>query len=288
MPVLLFVATCGTTFMAGTFLGGHLDVLLWMLANQVLPEAAFLGSMVVAGLSYSVPVMTILATHEAGHFIQARRYGVRCSLPYFIPVPLPPLGTFGAVIGMDSRVRDRKALFDIGISGPLAGLVPTIAFCIWGLSLSKYGAPHPQAMQFGDPLLFKLLAGWVMGPAPAGSEIIAHPIAFAGWVGLLVTSINLLPVGQLDGGHVLYALLRHRARLVASIVLACAAGAVIIGMVVYHYPGWVLMLAMLLLMGPRHPPTRNDYVRLGPVRVLLGWVTLAFIVLGLTPMPILP
>jgi membrane-associated protease RseP (regulator of RpoE activity) len=254
----------------------------------MLPDGKFLVGMLTAGLSYAVPVMIILASHEAGHFLQARRYGVRSSLPYFIPVPLPPLGTFGAVIAMDSRVRDRKALFDIGISGPLAGLVPTLVFCVWGLHLSHVAPSSEGGLHFGDPLIFRWLAGMILEPIPDGFDIYVHPIAFAGWVGLLVTSINLLPVGQLDGGHVLYALLRKKARPVASVVLAGAVVAVIGGVIVYQYPGWVLMLAMLLFMGPRHPSTRNDHVALGPVRIVLGWLTLGFIVVGLTPMPIMP
>jgi membrane-associated protease RseP (regulator of RpoE activity) len=288
LPVALFLATCMTTFMAGLFMGGDLDGLLRLLAARRFPPADFLVSLFLAGFAYSGPVMLILTCHEAGHFIQAHRYGVRASLPYFIPVPLPPLGTFGAVIAMDSRVRDRRALFDIGISGPLAGLVPTFVFLVWGLAWSRTGPIHPEALRFGDPLLFQFLAWLQFGPIPTGHEVYAHPMAIAGWVGLLVTSLNLLPVGQLDGGHVLYALLRRKAFPVAALVLAAAGIGVLVLTLVYGYPSWVLMLFLLFMMGPAHPPTADDSVHLGAIRIVLGWLTLAFIVVGLTPIPFIP
>jgi membrane-associated protease RseP (regulator of RpoE activity) len=289
LPIVLFLATCLTTFLAGTYLGGYLLVLVGAMLHGVLPGPEFFLGMIRSGLSYSAPLMLILACHEAGHFVQAHRYGVRASFPYFIPVPIPPLGTFGAVIAMDSKVRDRRALFDIGISGPLAGLVPTLIFTVWGLYLSHVDViDHSgQSLRFGDPLIFRFLAQLVLGPIPPGHEVYAHPMAIAGWVGLLVTSLNLLPIGQLDGGHILYALLRNKAHVVASVLLLGVAVGVIWAAFAYGYPGWVLMLFLLLLMGPIHPPTDNDRARLGPVRVLLGWLTLAFIFVGLTPTPII-
>jgi len=265
LPVLLFLATCATTLLAGspyirTSLGIELDLL--------------------TGLKYAIPVMTILICHEAGHFLQARRHGVRSSLPYFLPVPFGPLGTFGAVIGMDSHMRNRRALFDIGISGPLAGLVPTIAFCVLGLHWSHYAVGHDQ---FGDPLLLKWIAHWVIGPQPAGHVIAVHPTAFAGWVGLLITAVNLMPIGQLDGGHVLYALLRTRAHLVARLLLFAGVAAVVLS----HNYAWALMLCLMMMMGPDHPPTADDHQQLGLGRSILGWLTLAFIPIGFTPTPIM-
>jgi membrane-associated protease RseP (regulator of RpoE activity) len=286
LPVFLFVATCLSTFVAGAL--GHLLTLLEALQAGRVPDAAFFDEMLATGLLYAVPVMIILVCHEAGHFFQAWRYGVRSSLPYFIPMPISPLGTFGAVIAMDAKMGSRKALFDVGITGPLAGLVPTLVFCVWGLSHSKFVPLSNLGLHFGDPLIFKLLSRAILGPTPAGYDVWAHPVAFAGWVGLLVTSLNLLPVGQLDGGHILYALLRRRAGLVAMVVLVGVAIAVVVGAAVYRYPGWILMLVLLLLIGPYHPPTEDDHVRLGPVRTVLGWLTLAFIFVGLTPMPIIP
>lgn len=286
LPAALFLTTWLTTFMAGVIMGPHLVGLLEVLAAGALPSLRLLGGVLGDGAGYAVPVMLILTAHEAGHFLQARRYGVRASLPYFIPVPLPPVGTFGAVIRMDARVPDRKALFDIGISGPLAGLAPTLACLVWGLSMSDYGEPGEESIVFGDPLLLKWLARLILEPAPPGHEVLLNPVLFAGWVGLLITSLNLLPVGQLDGGHVLYALLRNRARPVATAVLGAAALAVVYTAVRYHNPGWLLMLMLLFLMGPAHPPTHDDHVPLGLWRAALGWLTLAFVFVGLTPTPV--
>ena len=186
----------------------------------------------------------------------------------------------GAVIAMDPRQGDRKSLFDIGISGPLAGLVPTLIFCVVGLSWSEI---VPGRDVFGDPILFRAIAEWLKGPIPAGHVIQAHPMAFAGWVGLLITALNLIPIGQLDGGHILYGLLRKKAHLVASLMLFGAVAAV----VAFQLWNWTLMIFLLFLIGPIHPPTVNDDVPLGFGRHVLGWLTLAFIPIGFTPTPFL-
>src|SRR5574340_389190 len=266
LPVALFVATCLSAVVSYARVDG------W-----------------VHGLEYAVPLMTILVCHEAGHFLQARRYGVYSSYPYFIPMPLGFIGTFGAVIVMEPRMGDRRALFDIGISGPLAGLVPTLIFCAIGLHWSEVKAVPivRHGISLGEPLLFQFFTRGIFGPVRAGHDIFLHPMAFAGWVGLLITALNLLPIGQLDGGHVLYALLRRKARYVATMVLSLGAVAVVIAAVQYSYMVWVVMLVLLMMMGPIHPPTADDYVPLGPGRTVLGWLTLAFVPFGLTPTPFL-
>ena len=268
LPVLLFIATCLSTLLAGYVYAEH--TFGWRHA-------------ITQGLMYAVPVMTILICHEAGHFFQARRYGVHASLPYFIPMPITPIGTFGAVIAMQAHMGNRKALFDIGISGPLAGLVPTIIFCIVGLHLSHVvpAAINPGDFALGAPYLFKQLIWWILGPQAAGQMIELHPMAFAGWVGLLVTALNLLPIGQLDGGHILYGLLRTNAHKVATLLLFGAVMAVFL----YGLMQWALMLFLLMLMGPIHPPTADDNIPLGTARHVLGWLTLAFILIGFTPTP---
>jgi len=268
LPALLFAATCLSTLFVGSL---NAD-----------PSLGW-GHMLARGFMYGGALMTILIFHEAGHFLQARRYGVYATFPFFIPMPISPIGTFGAVIAMDPRRGDRKALFDIGISGPLAGLVPTLVFCALGLHWSRVIAVPEGAggMFLGEPLLFKFLARAIVGPLPQGHDILLHPIAFAGWVGLLITALNLLPIGQLDGGHILYGLLRRRAHQVASALLLAAAVAVIW----YGLWGWTLMLMLLALMGPAHPPTADDHVPLGTFRTMLGWATLAFIPIGFTPIP---
>ncbi len=277
LPLGLFIATCLSTFYVGGVLAGGVHI-----NPPSIDWAKFLSG----GWFYSAPLMTILICHEAGHYIQARRYRVRASFPYFIPIPIEPIGTMGAVIGMSSNMRDRKALFDIGITGPLAGLLPTLIFCVLGLHWSDVRPISVGVGQYlGEPLLFKFMIHQVIGPLPPGYDVVLHPMAFAGWVGLLITSLNLFPIGQLDGGHVFYALLLKKSYRPASIILnLLAIGATIIAFA-YSNPMWILMVVLLFLMGPKHPPTANDYVPLGRVRTVLGWMTLAFVLIGFTPMP---
>ncbi|HVA45314.1 MAG TPA: site-2 protease family protein [Pirellulales bacterium] len=257
----------------------------------LLPAALFVATCLstyhVGGLAYAVPVMLILTTHELGHFFQALRYRVPASLPFFIPMPVPPVGTMGAVIGMQAHVGDRKALYDIGITGPLAGLVPAIICSIVGLQWSHVeivnhgAAEHVKFISLGEPLLFKLLSHLTFGPLNEGQDVILHPLAFAGWVGIFITGLNLIPIGQLDGGHVLYALLLRRAHRIALFLIFAATFA----MFVFQYWGWSLMLMLLFWTGPRHPPTADDGVPLGRGRIVLGWLTLAFVLIGFTPEP---
>lgn len=254
LPVFLFAATCVSTY--------------------VVPGG---------GLSFALAVMTTLLAHELGHFLQALRYHVPASLPYFIPMPASPIGTMGAVIVMQPGIGNRRTLFDIGISGPLAGLVPALVFSIVGLRWSRVVAipAHPVGWMLGEPLLFKFLGYLVFGPVPEGMTISLHPVAYAGWVGIFITALNLFPIGQLDGGHVLYALLLRRAHGIAQgLLMAC-----MLAVVVWGYWGWTLMILLLMLMGPIHPPTANDNVPLGTARTILGWATLAFVPIGFTPVP---
>ena len=267
-PAILFVATCLSTLFSGMLTASS--------------EAGWFAAFV-HGLWYAVPLMIILVCHEMGHFLQARRYGVPASFPYFLPLPGSPFGTLGAFIVMGPRMGHRKALFDIGITGPLAGLVPTIIFLVVGLHYSGYDVRPRHGMLYGDPLLFKFLAKWILH-LPAGYEVIAHPMAFAGWVGLLITSLNLMPIGQLDGGHVLYALLRQKANRIATLLLYSAV--VVVALDFKQLYVWMLMLILLIVMGPVHPPTADDSEPLGAVRTVLGWLTLAFIIIGFTPTPL--
>jgi membrane-associated protease RseP (regulator of RpoE activity) len=234
------------------------------------------------GFMYSSAVMLILLCHEMGHYLQARRYGINATLPIFIPMP-SVVGTMGAVIVMEPRRGNVKTIFDIGISGPLAGLVPTLAFLVVGLCWSQC-KPLPvndSTFVFGSPLLVKLVFAWMHGPVPAGYYIDYHPIAFAGWFGLLITSINLVPIGQLDGGHILYGMFRRKANTISMVLLVAAIWASIR----FWLPTWWPMLGLITFIGPRHPPTADDSVPLGAWRYVLGFATLAFIIVGFTPEP---
>jgi membrane-associated protease RseP (regulator of RpoE activity) len=245
---------------------------------------ADLGSFVSEGLKYSVALMTILLAHEMGHFLQAVRYKVPASWPWFIPMPFSPLGTMGAVIFQASGRADRKQMFDIGITGPLAGLVVAIPVTIWGLAdsrvvnMDEFGG----GLSFGNPLLLEWLAERQFGPLQPNQDVVMTPLLHAGWVGILVTALNLIPIGQLDGGHILYGLIGRRAHRVAILLLWGA----LFGMWYSGNWSYIMIVILLLTMGARHPPTRDDTVPLGPFRVLLGWLTLAFVVIGFTPDPI--
>lgn len=252
LPAILFLATCVTTYLTG-------------------------------GVAFAVPLMFILTTHELGHFFQAVRYRVPASLPFFIPMPFSPIGTMGAVIGMQAHVGNRKALYDIGITGPLAGLIPAIACSVIGLRMSEVieVTGRHDVVMLGEPLLFKLLSFLTFGPLAENQDVLLHPLAYAGWVGIFITGLNLIPIGQLDGGHVLYALLLKRAHRIATFVLLAA----MLGVAIFGYWGWSLMLMLLFVVGPKHPPTADDSVPLGAGRIILGWLTLGFVVLGFTPQP---
>ena len=249
----------------------------------VLFAATCLSTCAVGGLAFSLALMTTLLAHELGHFLQARRYGVPASLPYFIPMPLSPIGTMGAVIVMAPGKGDRRTLFDIAVSGPLAGLVPALLFCVLGLHWSEVVqlSSQPAGLTLGEPILFKLLGYLTFGPLAKGEDVALHPVAFAGWVGIFITALNLVPIGQLDGGHILYALLLRRAGRVAQALLMAA----MIAVVVWGYWGWTLMIVLLMLMGPVHPPTANDDLPLGTGRTILGWASLLFVLVGFTPTP---
>ena len=261
LPLVLFFATCYTTYRVGSAEYGP-----------------------VGGLEYAAAVLLILGAHELGHFFQTIRYRVSASFPYFIPMPAGPFGTLGAVIGMRAHEGDRRALFDIAITGPLAGLVPALICCALGLRFSEIvvqgGIPRDEHV-LGAPLLFRWLVEVIHGPLPAGSFIELHPIAFAGWVGLFITALNLFPMSQLDGGHILYALFRKFAHPVAVTIL----GLCVFAVVWFQLWHWTVMLVLVMMMGPDHPPTANDEVPLGWGRTVLGWLAILFVPFGFTPTP---
>lgn len=254
----------------------------WTVA-AVLFAATAASTYLVGGAAFSASLLLILGAHELGHFLQARRYGVPASPPFFLPMPFTPIGTMGAIIAMRAQIADRRSLFDIAISGPLAGLVPTLVLSIVGLAKSRvvWGLHGTPEWLSGKPLLFRALELAILGPLQPGQKIEYHPIAVAAWTGLFVTALNLIPIGQLDGGHVLYALRLRQAHVISLVLLAAAALAVLFG----GFWEWSLLVLLLLLLGPRHPPTADDGAELGRTRTVLGYLTLAFLIVGFTATP---
>lgn len=264
-PLVLYAATWATTTFVGfVFYGG--------------------GSWLGAAL-FSVPLMVILTAHELGHYWQTRRYNIPASPPFFIPFPLPPFGTLGALIRMSGRVPNAKALFDVGVSGPLAGFAATLVFLAVGLANSTLVDAEPaagEALVFGEPLLFRWASFLFFDRSDPTRILTMHPTAAAAWVGLFLTTLNLFPLGQLDGGHVLYALLRRRAVYFSTALFVAAAGAVFL----FERWNWLVMLFLIALFGLEHPPTADDSTRLGPLRTAIGWGTLALVAIGFTPNPV--
>jgi membrane-associated protease RseP (regulator of RpoE activity) len=238
----------------------------------------------ILGIPFSFTLMTILLVHEMGHYLTARRHHVAVTLPYFIPMPVSFIGTMGAFIRIRQQIPTKRALIDIGASGPLAGFVVAIVAVAVGIPLSvpmPVGAPDlTGGLRLGDSLIFAGLVKLFGVPVPEGSELVLHPAAFAGWVGLFVTCLNLLPVGQLDGGHVAYAVLGRRQRAISRVVVVAllVAGA-------FGWRGWLVWGVLIFVLGTGHPPTMDEYRPLDPARRRLGWISLAVFVLTFTPTP---
>ena len=240
------------------------------------------------GLWYSVPVLLILSAHEFGHYLWCRIHNVDATLPYFIPGPAPFLmtGTFGAVIRIREVFPSRKALFDIGIAGPIGGFLVLVPFLVWGVMLSQSFPvdAHGEGIAFGEPLLIKALIRWKFGVLPHGYDVTLHPMGFAAWWGMLATALNLIPFGQLDGGHIVYALLGRRAGLVSAITLICVA--LLTGVSSSWIAMTIMLLIMAFLMGLHHPRAMDEGTPLGARRRLLALLALIIFALCFTPVPI--
>ena len=272
LHVGLFLVTMLTTMAAGAFqFGVDLFDEPWRIYQ---------------GYPFAVSILAILASHEMSHFLASRRHKLDVSLPYFLPgLPFPPPlpGTFGALIRIRSPIMDKRTLVEVGCSGPLMGIVVAIPVLVVGLMLSpvkELPAGAGAGIELGEPLLFKLLCWLTLGPIGPNDHVIMHPVAFAGWLGLLITALNLLPVGQLDGGHVIYALFPKWHR---RISIACLAVLMIFGILTWQ--GWLLWATLLTVMGFRHPPPYCDWIPLERRHKALGVLTIVVFLLTFTPMP---
>ncbi len=256
---------------------------VWL--HVVLYLGAILTTTWLHGWQYSACLMAILTCHEFGHYFAAKKHRVPASLPYFIPSPFPQtlFGTFGAVIRMSPYIPNRNALFDIAAAGPVAGLVVALPVTLIGISMSKLQllSSMSQGIHLGEPLLFKAMSWWVFGPIPEGYDLVTHPMAFAGWVGMFVTALNLLPIGQLDGGHIVHSVFGKKSHYVSGAVFGLLALVTFSGN--YSY---LIFLVLLWFMGVRHPPTINDGEPLDKRRQRIAAVLLILFILCFTPTPI--
>jgi len=267
--IVLFICTIGTTVLAGALQQG---------VNPVADP-----SQLIKGLPFSAALLFILLAHEMGHFLTSRYYRIDASLPYFIPAPTF-IGTFGAFIKMRSPMLNKRVLLDVGANGPLAGLLVTIPVLAVGLKLSEVKAltaPLEGGMTLGSSLILYFMTTVILGTLPDTHQVILHPLGFAGWIGLLVTSMNLIPVGQLDGGHIAYAVFGRRTKHISTAVLIC-----LLGLGIWASHMW-LMWALILfaLLGIRHPAPLDHDAPLDGRRRMLGLGMLVIFVLTFVPVP---
>lgn len=280
--ILLLAATILTTLTAGAAMRGYSVVDSVMLGSPLA-----VGQALLAGASFAVTLMGILGVHELGHYVAARFHGVRASLPYFVPMPFG-LGTLGAFIAIRSPMKNRRVLFDIGLAGPYAGLLAAMPLLLLGLLLSStsyvpVSFPGRTLEALGSSILIRAVVHF-LADIPEGQTIILHPVFFAAWIGLFLTGINLLPVGQLDGGHAAYAMLGRAAHGLAIL----AFGLLILAGIFddANRTFWFIWAFFIMLGGLRHPPPMNDITGIGWPRKLIGLLTLLlFLLLFTPPMP---
>ncbi len=257
MNVILFMATVFTTIYAGYLFAGH---------------------NLFDGVAFAIALLGILGIHETAHYYAARKHKVKSTLPYFIPAPTL-IGTFGAVINVKSPIPDRNSLFDLGFSGPLAGIIVAIPVLIIGIHLSTIVPIASQTVALSNPPIITILMYFMLPPIPAGYALQIHPLVFAGWVGIIVTLLNLMPIAFLDGGHIVRSLFTERIHKIISII------GVLVTLVLQWYPMAVLMM-LILVLNKRHPGALDDVSRLTLWRKGMAVVMLIIFILCLTPAPI--
>jgi membrane-associated protease RseP (regulator of RpoE activity) len=282
----------------------HVALLLLTIASTTLAGATHYGAflsdfssdplrlpfarLILGGLWYSGTILAILGCHELGHYFACRYYDVDASLPYFLPVPVLMTGTLGAFIRIREPIPTKRMLFDIGIAGPIAGFLVAVPALFAGLAMSHL-VPLPDplpplSVSLGEPLLYRAISWLLWGVPPDGYTINMHPMAFAAWFGLLATALNLFPIGQLDGGHISYAVLGRRSSFVTLVMLVVAI------VLAYFSSSWivwtVLMIAMLAIFGRHHPRTYDEHVPLDRTRLILAVFAIVMFALCFTPAPI--
>jgi hypothetical protein len=273
--ILFLLTLCTTTLMGALIEQGEL-----LLENpRLLLEQP---GLLLTGLPAALTIMGILGVHELAHYFVARRHGLDSSLPFFIPMPFSPVGTMGAIIRIRAPWASRKALFDVGIAGPVAGLVVALPIFFFGLLTSPVLPPQPNSVALGSPLLLRWMENLVhvIRQIPPGHDIYVNAVAYFAWFGVIITGYNLMPIGQLDGGHVIYALLGRWAQVVGIITLIAM---FTLGALVWN--GWYVWAALIMFTGWRHPPPLNTVAPLGTTRTVVGILLFLLTILLVTPIP---
>ena len=273
--IILFLATLVTMFLAPLMWRMDVDALL---KPRVILDYLGNPATVRESIEFTIALISILLFHEFGHYLAGRRRGVFMSLPYFLPAP-NIAGTFGAIIKSRSPITNRRDLIEVGATGPLAGFVIAVIVITIGFANARLLEISGEGWTLGESLLIKFLGWLIMGPIPDGYAIELSPIIFAGWVGLLVTMLNLLPLGQLDGGHIIYGLFgRHQHRL----------GWIFFAMMLtlgLWWPGWWFFGILVFLFGVKHPPTVNDSMKVPRSTRLMGYIAIIIFVISFVPVP---
>jgi len=288
-PLWRYVVLFALTMVSTTQAGGLHYASFIVAFSESIPNIP-LASLLLHGLWYSLSILAILGCHELGHYYACRYYRVDASRPYFLPMPFLLTGTLGAFIRIRAPIPGKRALFDIGIAGPIAGFLVAVPVLLVGMHLStvvKLPADfRGDVFELGEPLLFKAAEWLTFGNIPDGYSVNMHPMAFAAWFGMLATALNLFPIGQLDGGHISYAVLGRRSTVVTMVMVPCLIG---LSFVSTSWVVWtVLTVGMLLVFGPRHPRVIDEELPLDPSRLWLAAFALLMFVLCFTPAPIQP
>jgi len=286
LNILLFVLTVFSTFFVGINLSinyKYAEVFAQNSEVSIDLEMLLDPQIILLSFIYAVVLLGILLGHELGHFLTCRYYKINATLPYFIPAPPTLIGTLGAFIKIKSPITRKQQLFDIGVAGPLIGFILSVPALVYGLSISKVvpTVSSQQGLVLGEPLVLKIIAGIFLENIPSNYDIFLHPVAFAGWVGILVTALNLFPVGQLDGGHVSYALIGAKSRKLARLFFG-----VFIVMGVIFWVGWFIWAFIILFLGLRHPRVLDEATPLSPGRKFIGYVVILIFILSFIPDPI--
>lgn len=296
VPLALFLLTAATTFFSGYAMNGTVS----------------------GGVMFSLSLMIILGAHEMGHYLYGRKHGVSITVPYFVPAPpfVSPIGTFGAFIRIRSPIPSRRELFDIGAAGPFAGAAAAFPFLFAGLLFSEVAAADSEtlaemgsAMSLGDSVMFSLFSKMALGTVPEGHEIVLHPFAFAGWIGLFVTALNLMPAGQLDGGHLVYSVFpprwhRRISRATVAALVAMGVGTAPLAdllprlglsaaawtppprLLFEGWVGWLFWAAVLVALGTSHAPAEREDAALDPARKALAVAALLLFACCFSPVPV--